>query len=287
LNKYNSAKIKALHSESEQTYPIVLVDPQFCFAWDLSNRACEFVSEQSCAYLIESIKANGQQIPVLVREHPSKEGYELICGVRRLFACQYLGIKIKVAIVDLSDKDALLAMDAENRHREDISPYERACDYKRWIKSGIYNNYSEIIAALGVKKSWFSQLIALSDLQAEVVAAFGHPANLKQKWGYELQRLCKKSNALEVAMVSLAKELSGQSRLPVDIYKKLVNLHHKESEPLNIAPTIIKDGKNNNLFEVKYMKSGRQQFVFSMNLPVDLLEKIIHATKDLLLENKA
>ena len=44
-------------------------------------------NEQSIMELAESIKENGILQPLLVR--PAEKGYELVCGERRLRACNY------------------------------------------------------------------------------------------------------------------------------------------------------------------------------------------------------
>ncbi len=248
--------------ESAIPYQIKLLDTKLCKPWHLANRLREYLTSDSCADLIESLQKVGQQIPALVRKNSKGEGYELICGARRLFACEHLGIKIKAAIVDLSDKDALLAMDAENRPREDISPYERACDYKRWIDIGIYKNQAEIMQGIGVKKSWFSKLMTLADLHEDIIKAFGHPAHLKQKWGYHLQLICKNDPLLEATMLATARELIGQSLPPEYVFNKLKNA--RTSDALNITKDLawITNNSGKKLFKVKYSKTGLAQIAF-------------------------
>jgi translation initiation factor 2 alpha subunit (eIF-2alpha) len=173
-------------------------------------------------------------------------------------------------------------MDAENRQRQDISPYERACDYKRWIESGIYQNYTEIINALGVKKSWFSQLIALAELKAEIISAFGHPVNLKQKWGYELLLRCKSSRDTETAMLKLARELRKQNYSPVEVYQKLKNVNPEGVVSIHKENIIVKDEKGMELFEVQFTKGGSPRFVFRVYLKESLIDSIIQQTKVLI-----
>ena len=61
---------------------------------------------QSIQELAESIKENGVLQPLLVR--PTDEGYELVCGERRLRACKLINLKsVPVQIKDLNDQDLL------------------------------------------------------------------------------------------------------------------------------------------------------------------------------------
>lgn len=227
LEKINNASAMDKHvltnsSEKVTDYSIAEIDTSDISPWYMANRLNEYISQDSCADLIESIKLVGQQIPALVRKHKSTGKYELICGARRLFACNFLNRKLKVAIVNLSDKEALLAMDAENRPREDISPYERALDYKNWIDKGIYKNQAEICGRIGIKKSLFTQIFALSSLDENIVKAFGHPNNLTIKWGYQLARLSKDLNN-KVILLKKAKELCNSNKAPSLIYRELLN----------------------------------------------------------------
>lgn len=267
--------------ESHIPYQIRLIETEFCKPWHLANRIQDYLNPDSCSDLIESIQKVGQQIPALVRKAPNGEGYELICGARRLFACKHLGIKLKAAVVELSDKEALLAMDAENRPREDISPYERACDYKRWVETGIYKNYTEIMQSIGVKKSWFSQLMALADLKEDIIKSFGHPANLKQKWGYELQLICKKDPALEASMVLAAQNLMGLGVPPALVFNKLKNVQVEKKQDLIKAPVWITDARGRKIFRIRYSKSGRAQLAFNRRLTETQIDKLIGSAKNI------
>ena len=131
-------------------YQIKKVPTEDCFTWKYANRMQQYVNDSTCAELISNIKHSGQKIPAIARKVNSK--YEIICGIRRLYACNKLQIPILLAIIDVDDKEALLIMDAENRERLDISPYERAIDYKKWIECGIYKNYKEIQELTGMKE---------------------------------------------------------------------------------------------------------------------------------------
>jgi ParB-like chromosome segregation protein Spo0J len=50
---------------------------------------------------------------------------EIIYGARRLFVARHLNMPLQVELREMSDREALVAMDIENRLRTDISPYER------------------------------------------------------------------------------------------------------------------------------------------------------------------
>lgn len=74
-------------------------------------------------------------------------------------------------------------MDIENRHRLDISPYERAISYLRWLRNNHFSSQDEIARALQGSRSHISRLIKLAQLPAIVIEAFSDPANICEYWG--------------------------------------------------------------------------------------------------------
>lgn len=267
---------KKSSDEEVISYEIKLIDTEKCKPWYMANRLNEYLTAESCADLIESIQTVGQQIPVVVRKSKDWNGYDLICGARRLFSCKTLGIKVKAAVVELTDKEALVAMDAENRPRADISPYERACDYKRWVENGIYKNYAEIIKSVGLKKSWFSQLIALADIPSPIVKAFVHPSNLKQKWGYELNKLCKQSHDLELKLTEKAISLFGKELRPDQIFRELKSVLLKDKPTDQVW---IKNKSGNPLYKTKVSKNGEYQAIFHKSVSKEMVNKAMEEIK--------
>ena len=217
-------------------FNIVELDPTYVVPWHMANRLNTYITDESCEELIESIKSVGQQIPALVRKTNQLNHYELICGARRLFVCKKLGIKLLAAIVDFTDKEALLAMDAENRPRNDISPYERALDYKNWIETGIYTNQTQICKAIGIKKSLFTQIFSLSAIDESIVSLFGHPNNLSIKWGYQLAKACKNTSNKQL-LLNKVEELKKQKLKPSAVYSSLLEVLRNETKSINKSKT--------------------------------------------------
>lgn len=84
--------------------------------------------------LVDSIKENGILIPAVART--KDDGYELIAGHRRKFACQILGIQeMPVLVRDLSNEQAVIAMVDSNVQRENILPSEKAFAYKMKLEA--------------------------------------------------------------------------------------------------------------------------------------------------------
>lgn len=86
------------------------------------------------AELVGSIKEIGVLQPIVVRPHPSGEGYELIMGERRLRATREAGLTEIPAIVrSTDDMDLLRDALVENLHRAQLNPLEEAAAYQQLL----------------------------------------------------------------------------------------------------------------------------------------------------------
>lgn len=84
-------------------------------------------SEEADAGLVEAIREQGQQVPILVRPHPDFPGrYQVAFGHRRLRAVTSLGIPVKAVVRDLSDEQLVVAQGQENNERRDLTYIEKA-----------------------------------------------------------------------------------------------------------------------------------------------------------------
>src|SRR5262245_61544618 len=117
---------------------IVAVNPFECRLWDLHDRLESQLTEKSCTAEIESFGKHGQLVPALGRPLTQDPTYkvELIYGARRLFVARHINSPLLVEIREMTNREAIVAMDIENRQRTDISAYERGLSYARWLRTG-------------------------------------------------------------------------------------------------------------------------------------------------------
>lgn len=122
-------------------------------------------NEQSIQELAESIKENGLLQPLLVR--PIDEGYELVCGERRLRACKMIDLKsVPVQIKDLNDQETLEAQIIENLEREDVHPLREAETFKLMIAKGDYG-IEDIATKIAKSEKFILQRLSLNNLNSE------------------------------------------------------------------------------------------------------------------------
>jgi ParB family chromosome partitioning protein len=202
--------------------------------WSLHDRLDEYLNETTCRDEIESFRKYGQLVPVLGRRlhnHPEYD-YELIYGARRLFVARHINVPLMIDVKRIDDRGALIAMDVENRHRKDISPYERGLSYSRWLKSGHFKSQDEIARALHISASQVSRLLCLARLPSVVVGAFAQPSDICEGWGVELANMWEDPERKPI-LASRARAIAQKSPRtpPEQVLQQLVS-------PTSLAPRI-------------------------------------------------
>lgn len=187
-----SRSIELLKSQS-----LTELDPDLVDAPLVTDRLEE--SPEQFEEFARNIKEHGQQVPILVRPHPSVEGrYQIAYGRRRLRAVKAAGILVKAAVRTLTDDELVLAQGQENSARQDLSFIERAL-YAAELEAGGFQR-PVIMAALAVDKSNLSRLIqAAKQLPADIIRSIGAaPKTGRDRW-YELSARLGQDGAIETA----------------------------------------------------------------------------------------
>lgn len=244
---------------------IVSINPFRCRTWSLHDRLEYNITDESCRDEIRSFERFGQLVPALGRplhDDPECE-VELICGARRLFVARHLNKPLLVELRQLSDQQAIIAMDIENRHRADLSPYERGLSYARWLREGYFKSQEEIAHALRAAPSQISRLLALSRLPAVVVNAFPSFRDICETWGPELMDRLDNS-ATRQRTVQRARAIAQMMPRPPAhaVYRQLLD-ESKSVQPARgrVSCSIVKDQTGVCLFSVKRLPTS-VSFVF-------------------------
>jgi ParB family transcriptional regulator, chromosome partitioning protein len=204
---------------------IVSVSPFRCRMWDLHDRLDQFVDECTCHTEIYSFVHHGQQVPTLGRRLSGDPAYdiELIFGARRLFIARHLNVELLVELREMTDRDAIVAMDIENRQRRDISPYERGLSFARCLRAGHFASQEDLAKALKVSQSQVSRLLALARLPSVIVDAFRSPLEIREGWGADFNAALELPERRAVT-IARARALTAISPRPsaIDVYQELV-----------------------------------------------------------------
>ncbi|GGI31163.1 MULTISPECIES: plasmid partitioning protein RepB [Bradyrhizobium] len=151
---------------------IVEIDPGLIDPSPVSDR---FRDDDTASYelLKQSISQIGQEVPVLVRKHPTMPGrYQSAYGHRRVRAARELGIAVKAILKPLSDEALVVAQGLENAPREDLSFIERAMFAMRIEDAG--HKRAVVQDALAVDRAEASKLIAVArSIPPDIIDAIG------------------------------------------------------------------------------------------------------------------
>jgi ParB/RepB/Spo0J family partition protein len=236
----------------------ITVNPFQCRMWGEHERLEEHITEESCRAEIQSFREHGQQVPVLgrlVKNDPMCQ-VELIYGARRLFVARHLNLMLTVEIREVSDQQAAIAMDLENRQRKDISAYERALCYTRWLRANVFQSQDEIAKALRIAPSQVSRMLKLVRLPSVVVNAFGSPLEIREVWGLELSRLVEDPGNQRL-LIQRARAIAAESTRPhaEAVFQRLIGQKQRgRKEQAASHDEVVKDAGGRPLFRVRYYR---------------------------------
>lgn len=238
---------------------VISVSPFSCRMWRGHGRLDEHINEETCRAEINSFLSHGQQLPVLGRalRGDKTHDFELIYGARRLFVARHLNLPLRIELRELTDREAIVAIDIENRHRKELSSYERGRAYDFWIRSGLFASQKELARALKISASQVSRLIRLAQLPEVIVDAFDNPLDIRETWGRNLMNLWEDTDKKQ-ALTSTARAIAEESlpRTADSAFKRLVASGSSASSPATAAQPeepdeVIRDHDGAPLFRVR------------------------------------
>ena len=201
---------KAIHQALAAGATVVDLDPSLIEGSIVRDRlgGIEALDVQS---LRRSIEERGQEVPILVRPHPSKTGrFQIAYGHRRLRAVSFLGRKVRAVVREMSDAELIVAQGIENSERRDLSYIERALFAHRLEARGF--DRVIIMQALSVDKTELSRLIAVArDLPESLIVSIGPaPKTGRDRW-VKLAKLLESKGAAKAAEKAIADPEFGEA----------------------------------------------------------------------------
>lgn len=252
------------------------VDPATCRLWDGHNRDYAALTEEGCADLIASLKAQGrQEVPAIVRRLTGEPKYrfEVICGARRHWSVSWLrkhdypSFAFLVEPRELTDEEAFRLADLENRSRKDLSDYERAIDYRRAIDRYYEGNQQRMADRLQMTKSWMSRYLELARLPEEVVACFNSPHVIGISHAASLAPLLgnprSRAKVLAEAGALLAeREVTGVNATPAKVIGRLVGAATERGQATKKErEAVLRDNEGKILLRIRQETRGDVGFI--------------------------
>lgn len=205
--------------------------------------------------LAESIKAHGQQVPIMVRPIAEKPGhYRIVYGRRRLRALRSLGIPAKALVRSLSDEQAILAQGQENTQRLDPSFIEKALFAAELASSGY--DQAIILDALAVDKPMLSRMTKVArSIPKPIIEQIGSAHGIgRRRWEELADQWRNESIDLEqtTATLQLDETKNSDERFGIVSDALTKALKPKAAEKLAPSPTLsIKLSDGTALAEVR------------------------------------
>lgn len=241
--------------------------------------------------LTESIREQGQQVPILVRPHPDSAGrYQVAFGHRRLRAITELGGRVNAVVRELTDEQLVVAQGQENNEREDLTYIEKARFAQR-----LQQRFSRdvIMAAMSLHKSDLSNMLSVvSRISDELIDLIGPAPTVGRRSWIELADLLSNSKSVGRASSYLQTvELQG---LPSEQRFKTLLIHlrprpkksHSDVWATKAGAKLAKVTYNDEKVSILIDRKGSSEFAsFVLDRLQSLFEE--HRSKELNLQNEA
>lgn len=195
---------------------VIEIDPHMIEGAGLQDRLETDAADD--AELTRSIAEYGQQVPVLVRPHPTDEGrYQIVYGRRRVMALRDLGQPVKALVRDLDDQQLVIAQGQENTARRDLSFIEKV-NFARQMEEAGYPR-KIICDALSIDKTLISRMLSVAErIPVAVITAIGSAHAVgRDRWTdlAQLIELTGEDDETMLAMIAVAPEDTGEARFDV------------------------------------------------------------------------
>lgn len=253
-----------------------------CRVWPGNSRIQEKLENTELEDLKGIILAQGQQVPALARPLKSNvDGltHEVIYGSRRLKVCQQLGIDIKIIEADISDEDALLLMEAENSGRQDISLYEKAKAYQKWVEEKRFDSYNDLAQKLGKGRRWVFKLVSFLKIPAFLIEAIPNLNELTKLRAEKLLAIISRNEDAQEKIKEIISALKSEKEdyTSEELFKKIFlgfqKKLDKSLEGAEIKELCTAEGEN--ILTIKTARSGKMYFEINKQLSPQRLARLL------------
>jgi ParB family chromosome partitioning protein len=208
-----------------------------------------------------SLKAYGQQVPVLLRNDPQTEGrYQIVYGRRRIAALRALDMPVKAMVRDLSDEDLVIAQGQENAARRDLTFIEKA-NFARQMRDAGYDR-KIICDALHIDKTVISRMLSVADaIPLTVIRAIGPaPSAGRDRWLKMAELFGNRQSGAPMAGVLVnGSDLTSDERFEAALKSLTGDNQKPKVKPARPAPRVLTGAGDAPLATAK--KSGKKTTV--------------------------
>lgn len=171
----------------------------------------EHFDKEQLKSLSDSIKSSGLMSPIILREVPGNL-YIIVAGERRKVASEMAGLKTIPAIVKSykNENDWMIDSLAENIHREDLSPVEKAKYFKKIMDIKGFSTMKQLADAINLSPDAVSSQLTL--LKDEYIMKLVEDKKLPSSQAQTILDMEDKETARKVAKIASEREM-GRTEL--------------------------------------------------------------------------
>lgn len=235
--------------------------------------------------LVDSIRENGQQIPILVRAVAGDKPYEIVVGRRRLAATRRLGVaRIKAFVSKMDDREAFVAQGIENSARLETSYIERARAAAQGVEAGY--DQKDVAEFLNVSRTLINFMVkAYNALGEDLVVAIGPARGVgRRPW----DKLIGAMEANEVSAASALTLVDLELQDSVERFHSLLRAVQDDRKRKVTAQAPAKDASRTYLDgKVTTVRKGNQIVIKTKkNIPPALLDDLAQRIDELIREHE-
>jgi ParB family transcriptional regulator, chromosome partitioning protein len=279
---------RRLKDSLEGAERVVDIDPALVESSFIEDRLSHDTGfDESFEELVESIRLNGQQVPILVRPHPDRPGhYQTAYGHRRLRAAVRVAKPVQAIVRDLTDAQLVLAQGKENTERRDLSFIERAFFARNLVERGFERGLVQ--DALSLDKAEMTRFLQVAaSVPASIVRAIGPAPKIGRPRWVRFAELLKSEAAKQAALNEIAldvfKAADSNSRFN-RVFERLLKQVEPAAAPARSAPTSFRQSRDAEISSIAELHSheGRPVLTFTVHAPNGFAEFVASELDQLL-----
>jgi ParB family transcriptional regulator, chromosome partitioning protein len=235
---------------------ILDIDPAMIVGGGMQDRL-ETLDDED-AELRRSLAEYGQQVPVLVRPHPERDGYyQIVYGRRRVLAMRELGQPVKALVRDLDDQALVMAQGQENTLRRNLSYIEKANFARQMDEAGYDRKF--ICDAISVDKTQISRMLSVTErISPALIAQIGAAPGVGRERWLALADQIGASGVTEddlISMINLAADSSSSDKRFQAAYSYVADQIAKQR-----AEQVFRRSDRRSLLDSEGVAIGQAQF---------------------------
>lgn len=273
----DAATAKVLKESIAKEGYILELSPDLIDGANISDRI-PFHDDKKYEELKSSIRASGQQVPILVRKlSDGSDRYEAAYGHRRIRAARGLGINVRAIVRELSDQQMILAQGQENGPRQDLSFIERALYASRLLEHG--HDRETVCLALSVDKPEVSRLLqVVENIDEDIILAIGPAYKIGRPRWVEFAKFIQDKALAKKIIEALSsdefKDISDSSGRFEALFKYKKNSRKSRKAKTIFDKNTLNGSENRNYGWSQETKKGLAITVENKNLSQFLLDKL-------------